>query len=95
MIAGTYINRDLCRTPSADKYKITFINKPESPKFSMRPKTKIINKTLTLEPQNSNPGPGDYNNPELNYASRSSKFSHISYGTSKSQRFITESTLFF
>ena len=32
--------------------------------YSMRPRTKVLDKRMTLEPQNSNPGPGTYEDPE-------------------------------
>ena len=34
-----------------------------SPSYSLRPKTKIIDKRQSIEPQNKNPGPGQYENP--------------------------------
>ena len=39
---------------------------------------------MTLDAEKENPGPGSYNNPE---ASRVSKFTHLTYGTSKNKRF--------
>ena len=39
---------------------------------------------MTLDPEKENPGPGTYNNPEV---PRTSKFSHITYGTSRDKRF--------
>lgn len=93
MAYGDYISRELCRTPSSTKYRVDFTNKNKAPNYSMRPKTKMINKTMTIEAQNSNPGPGNYDNPEISSQSHfSSKFATISYGTSKTQRFQTEST---
>lgn len=39
---------------------------------------------MTLDPESYNPGPGNYNSVE---ESRATKFSKITYGTSKSRRF--------
>lgn len=33
-----------------------------SPSFSMRNKTKQLDRTMTLDPEASNPGPGSYDN---------------------------------
>jgi hypothetical protein len=38
--------------------------KSKSPSFTMRPKTRTIDKTMSIEPQNINPGAGRYENPE-------------------------------
>lgn len=63
LVHGDYICRELSRTPSADKYKLNLNYKHKAPNYSIRPRTKMINKTMTIEPQNSNPGPADYDNP--------------------------------
>lgn len=38
--------------------------KSRSPSYSMRPKTRTLDKTMSIEPQNNNPGAGRYQNPE-------------------------------
>ena len=38
--------------------------KSRSPSFTMRPKTRTLDKTMSIEPQNVNPGAGRYENPE-------------------------------
>ena len=38
--------------------------KSRSPSFSMRPKTRNMDKTMSILPQNNNPGAGSYENPE-------------------------------
>ncbi len=76
--------------PSSVQYSKEKPNKINSPKYSLRPKTTIIDKTKTIEPQNMNPGPGSYLNPELNpegSSKHTSKFQNITYGQSKSVRF--------
>lgn len=76
--------------PSPTHYNKEKPNKINSPKYTLRQKTTIFDKTKTIEPQNKNPGPGSYNNPELESSSskRASKFQNISYGQSKSVRFM-------
>ena len=54
----------------------------------MRRKTKILDKTQTIDPQNINPGPGTYENPEIQYGSTASRFSKISYSSGRSGRFM-------
>ena len=53
----------------------------------MRKKTKLLDKSMTIENQNNNPGPGNYDNPELHLGSTASRYAKISYGTSRSKRF--------
>ena len=36
----------------------------EGKRYSMRKKTKVIDKTMSIESQNENPGSGRYENPE-------------------------------
>lgn len=31
-----------------------------TPRFSLRSRTKVLDKSKTIEPQNDNPGPGNY-----------------------------------
>lgn len=38
--------------------------KDRSPSFTMRPKTKTVDKSMSIGPQNNNPAPGRYENPE-------------------------------
>ena len=59
----------------------------------MRKKTKILDKTATIDAQNINPGPGAYENPEIQYGSTASKFMKISYSSGKSHRFTNSGTL--
>jgi len=48
----------------------------------------MIDKSKTIEAQNDNPGPGNYDNPEIDMNSRySSKYSKIGYTSSRSKRF--------
>ena len=61
----------------------------------MRKKTKILDKSATIEPQNINPGPGTYENPEIQYGSTASRFTKISYSLGKSHRFMNPGTLCF
>ena len=62
----------------------------------MRKKTQVHDKSMTIEPQTSNPGPGSYENPEidLNRSSFSSKFQRLSYSSGKSNRFNSFSIIF-
>ena len=36
-----------------------------TPKYTLRERTSVIDKKMTIDPQNTNPGPGSYINPEL------------------------------
>lgn len=49
--------------PSSVHYKNEKPNKISSPRYTMRHKTTMMDKTKTIEPQNRNPGPGSYLNP--------------------------------
>lgn len=64
--------------------------KTNAPKYTLREKTKMIDKSMTIDPQNVNPGPGSYINPEMEHKESfkvASKFQNISYGQSRSKRF--------
>ena len=55
----------------------------------MRKKTKPMDKTMSLDPEELNPGPGAYENPEIDLkkSSYSSRFNRLSYSSSRSKRF--------
>lgn len=63
--------------------------RPKFPLFSLGSRTKILNKSLTIEALNDNPGPGSYENIEM--ASKSSTplsgYVKLSYSPSRSKRF--------
>ena len=50
----------------------------------MRTKTKVLDRSMTLDPEKLNPGPGSYNKSS---SSRVTKFVELSYGTSRNKRF--------
>ena len=45
--------------PAPNKYE-NMKPKSRSPSFTMRPKTRTLDKTMSIEPQNDNPGAGRY-----------------------------------
>jgi hypothetical protein len=47
---------------------------------------------MTIDPERSNPGPGTYLEPQ---GTKVSKFAQISYGTSRSDRFLNVGTNYF
>jgi hypothetical protein len=49
--------------PAPNKYE-NMKPKSRSPSFTMRPKTRTLDKTMSIEAQNENPGAGRYENPE-------------------------------
>lgn len=53
---------DPLKVPGPSKYEILKLNL--GPTFTMRKKLPAINKTMSFEPQNNNPGSGRYENPE-------------------------------
>lgn len=58
-------------------------------------KTNMPDKSKTIEPQNNNPGPGNYENPEIDVKSRySSKYSiNGGYTTTRAKRFRSEGNI--
>jgi len=50
------------KVPAPNKYE-NMKPKSRSPSFSMRPKTRTLDKTMSIEPQNNYPGAGRYENP--------------------------------
>ena len=60
----------------------------------MRKKTKVLDKSMTIDNQNINPGPGSYENPEIQLGSKATRFSRISYSSSKSNRFMNSGRFF-
>ena len=63
--------------------------KSRAPSFTIAPRTKPIDLTRTIEPQNNNPSPAHYqNNPELHKTLYASQFKRIGYSYSKSKRFL-------
>ena len=62
----------------------------KAPVFSLRKRTKIHDLTQTINAQNSNPSPADYENNPENYGSSSygSRYKRLSYSGSRSKRFL-------
>jgi hypothetical protein len=92
---NSYIPKEPLAVPSPSHYPSHNASCTNSPKYSLRPKTTVVDKTKTIEPQNSNPGPGSYINPEMEAPSASrhtSRFHNLSYGTSKTARFDSPGT---
>ncbi len=86
----SYISREQIKVPSATKYNNDKLYQTNSPKYTLRQKTKIMDKSMTIEPLNTNPGPGSYLNPELESKPSFkiiSKFQNLSYGQARSRRF--------
>jgi hypothetical protein len=88
---NSYIPKEQLPVPSASHYdKNDKLMTSSAPKYSLRQKTLISDKKMTLDPQNKNPGPGSYLNPEMESTpsfKHISKFQSISYGQSRSKRF--------
>lgn len=55
---NSYVNKALFQLPGPDKYNNEKSPKNKPPIYTMRQKTKILDKMKTLEPANDNPGPG-------------------------------------
>ena len=51
----------------------------------MRNKTKVLDRSMTLDPERENPGPGSYYKPKTD--TRVSKYADIAYGISRDRRF--------
>lgn len=67
LVSNSYINRELFKIPGVGNYKYEGKRRvtEASPVYSLRQKTKVIDKAYSIEPQNSNPSPAAYqNNPE-------------------------------
>lgn len=98
VLFDSYIDQGRLKNPGIARYSIeteTIIRASRAPAFSMREKTRVHDKTRTIQPQNSNPGPADYeNNPEMSKTLYSSHFSRIGYSNSKSKRFLNSGILF-
>ncbi len=64
-----------------------------APIYSMRPRTRVINKLFSIESQNDNPSPDHYpNNPEQTTQSVARKYKSITYTNCRSKRFDTYGT---
>ena len=91
------MDREVCKVPGATKYNNNI--RPVSgkaPIYSMRQKTKVHDKSMTIDAQTTTPGPGNYENPEIdmNRSSFSSKFQRLSFSPGKSGRFNSFSIAF-
>lgn len=53
----------------------------------MGSRTKLINKSMTIEPQNNNPGPGDYDNINNVLIHNSSEYGNLKFSADRSRRF--------
>jgi hypothetical protein len=63
---NSYIPKEQLTVPSASQYeKNDKLMSSSAPKYSLRQKTSIPDKKMTIDPQNRNPGPGSYINPEM------------------------------
>jgi len=49
--------------PGSTKYNNDKPNKTNAPRYTLRQKTSVVDKKMTIDPQNKNPGPGSYLNP--------------------------------
>ena len=65
MAFNSYISKEQLAFPTATQYNNDKPVKTKSPKYTLREKTSVIDKSMTIEPQNRNPGPGSYLNPEM------------------------------
>lgn len=93
---NNYIPKEQLAFPAACQYKNDKVMSSSAPKYTLRQKTTIVDKKMTLEPQNKNPGPGSYINPEMEAKPSFkyiSKYQNVSYGQSKSKRFYSSCTL--
>ena len=53
----------MLKVPGSTKYEFEKKTTIGGPSFSMRPKTKILERSMTLDPEKENPGPGTYTQP--------------------------------
>lgn len=71
------------------------------PTYSLRRKTKVIDKKMSIEPQNNNPGSGAYENPEMlsptghYFHSKHKDTGQTRFNPSRSRRFFEFRTLLF
>jgi hypothetical protein len=87
---NSYIPKEQLTVPAASHYQNDKIMSISAPKYTLRQKTTIIDKKMTIDPQNRNPGPGTYINPETESMpsfKNMSKFQNVSYGQARSKRF--------
>jgi hypothetical protein len=87
---NSYIDKEQLAFPTSTQYNNDKPLKGAAPKYTLRQKTRVLDKSMTIEPQNRNPGPGTYLNPELDPQpsfKNISKFHNLSYGQSRSKRF--------
>lgn len=96
MAFNSYISKEQLAFPTATQYNNDKPAKTKSPKYTLREKTAVIDKSMTIDPQNKNPGPGSYLNPEMESKpsfKAISKFTNLSYGQSRSRRFDSSETI--
>lgn len=89
IVFNQYINREKLKFPPSTKYEYERVEKYRSPSFTLRSRTKIQERSMTLDPETNNPGPGTYKGAD---APKVSKFNKISYSTSRSKRFSSDGT---
>lgn len=98
VLFDSYIDQGKLKHPGIARYNLeteTNVRADRAPAYSMRERTRVHDKTRTIEPQNANPGPERYeNNPEMSKTLYSSHFSRIGYSNSKSRRFLNPGTSF-
>jgi len=60
---NNYIPSEQLAVPGSTKYNNDKPNKTNAPRYTLRQKTSVVDKKMTIDPQNKNPGPGSYLNP--------------------------------
>lgn len=87
---NSYINPHKLKIPGVGRYHLeTSVSKKKYPAYTLRERTKMTDRTMTIEPQNNNPSPAAYeNNPEKSSSLFSSSFKRLSYSGSRSKRFL-------
>jgi len=94
---NSYIDHLKINNPGIGRYTLNdevMIRTSRAPAFSMGHRTKPSDLKLSIDPQNKNPSPADYeNNPEMSKTLFGSQFKKTSYGFSNSKRFADASTV--
>lgn len=90
----SYIDPEQTKYPGIGRYHLEqelMLKTTRAPAFTMSHKTKPIDLRHTIEAQNKNPSPADYeNNPEMSKTLYSSHFKKTSFSQSKSKRFFSK-----
>ena len=83
------------KNPGTGRYNLNddvMMRTARAPVYSMGHRTKAIDLRHTIDAQNTNPSPADYeNNPEMSKTLFGSQFKKTSFGFSNSKRFLETS----